>query len=147
MRSVTPKQHTHERLSTIEALSPGSDRAFGLVMTTVFALLAGFSAWHAGAWWPWLTVIALLFLASAWLRPGLLAPLNKAWFRFGLLLHAVINPLVMGLLFFCAVTPTGWIIRLRGKDLLRLKRMPQVDSYWIARRPPGPAPQTMKDQF
>src|SRR5262245_9707521 len=82
-------------------------------MTTVFALLAGFSAWHAGMWWPWLAVIALLFLVSVWFRPGLLAPLNKAWFRFGLALHAIINPMVMGILFFGAVTPTGWIMRLR----------------------------------
>src|SRR5262245_7235933 len=128
-------------------LSPGSDRSFGLVMTGVFVLLASINAWHAGIWWPWMVAIAALFLASAWLRPGLLKPLNKAWFRFGLALHAIINPMVMGILFFGAVTPTGWIMRLRGKDLLRLKRVPQVDSYWIARRPPGPAPQTMKEQF
>jgi hypothetical protein len=34
-----------------------------------------------------------------------------------------------------------------GKDLLRLKREPGADSYWIVRQPPGPAPETMKDQF
>ena len=70
----------------------------------------------------------LLFLACALVCPAVLKPLNWAWFRFGLLLHAVVNPIVMGLLFFVAVTPTGWIMRLRGKDLLRLKREPQSDT-------------------
>jgi len=116
-------------------------------MTAVFVLLASINAWHAGILWPWLTGIATLCLASAWLRPELLRPLNHVWFRFGLALHAIINPMVMGLLFFGAVTPTGWIMRARGKDLLHLQRSPRLDSYWILRRPPGPAPQTMKDRF
>jgi len=51
------------------------------------------------------------------------------------------------LVFFGTVLPTGLIMRLMGKDLLRLKREPEADSYWIRRRPPGPAPETMKDQF
>jgi hypothetical protein len=34
-----------------------------------------------------------------------------------------------------------------GKDMLRLKWRPDADSYWIPRQPPGPAPETMKDQF
>ena len=61
--------------------------------------------------------------------------------------HAVVNPIIMGLIFFVAVTPTALIMRARGKDLLRLKREPQADSYWIVRQPPGPAPETLKDQF
>ena len=53
----------------------------------------------------------------------------------------------MGLLFYLVVTPTGLVMRMLGKDLLRLRFDPQAKSYWIERRPPGPAPETMKDQF
>ena len=65
----------------------------------------------------------------------------------GLLLQRVVNPIVMALLFYGTVLPTGLIMRMMGKDLLRLKRQPDAASYWIARVPPGPSPETMKDQF
>jgi large-conductance mechanosensitive channel len=141
------EQATHERLRRGEVLAPGSDRAFGLVMAAAFALISLASWWYAGAWWPWTGGLALLFLVCALGHPPLLKPLNRAWFRLGLVLHAVINPIVMGLIFFLAVTPTGWIMRARGKDLLRLRREPDSESYWIVRNPPGPAPETLKDQF
>jgi hypothetical protein len=53
----------------------------------------------------------------------------------------------MGLLFFGAVLPTGFVMRALGKDPLRLKIEGNRESYWVKRRPPGPAPETMKDQF
>jgi len=141
------EQSTHERLSRGELVVPGSERSFGFVMAAALALLSAVNWWYGGAWWPWVGSLAVLFLIAALAYPPVLGPINRAWFRLGLLLHAVINPIVMGLVFFTAVTPTGWIMRLRGKDLLRLKREPDRDSYWIARQPPGPAPATLKDQF
>jgi hypothetical protein len=81
------------------------------------------------------------------LRPAVLNPLNRVWLKFGLLLHKVVNPAIMALLFYGTVLPTGLIMRAMGKDLLRLKREPDAASYWIVRAPPGPAPETMKDQF
>jgi len=59
----------------------------------------------------------------------------------------VVNPVVMALLFYGTVLPTGLVMRALGKDLLRLKRQPEATSYWIMRAPPGPASETMKDQF
>ncbi len=141
------EQQTHERLSADEQVSPGSERSFGVLMAAVFALISLINWWHDGEWWPWTGLVTLLFLTAALAHPPVLKPLNWAWFKFGLLLHAVINPIVMGLLFFGVVTPTAWVMRARGKDLLRFKREPERDSYWIKREPPGPAPETMKDQF
>jgi hypothetical protein len=59
----------------------------------------------------------------------------------------VVSPVIMGLLFFVAVTPTALIMRLAGKDPLRLRFDPEARTYWIDRRPPGPEPQTMRNQF
>ena len=70
----------------------------------------------------------------------MLNPLNRIWLKFGLLLHRVVNPVIMALLFYGTVLPTGLIARAMGKDLLRLKREPNADSYWIVRAPPGPSP-------
>jgi hypothetical protein len=138
---------THERLVREETVRGSSDRSFGLVFAVVFAIIG---------LWPllgdrdiriWSLAIALVFLAAAVLRPALLAPLNRLWTRFGLLLHRFVNPIIMGLLFYLVVTPTGLVMRMLGKDLLRLRFDRQAKSYWIDRRPPGPAPETMKDQF
>ena len=141
-------QHsTHETLSREEPVVAGSDRSFGIVMAVACALLSLLNWWYGGRWWPWTAGIASLFLAAALIVPSMLKPVNRIWLKFGLLLHRVVNPIVMALLFYGTVLPTGVIMRAMGKDLLRLRRQPDADSYWIVRRPPGPAPETMKDQF
>ncbi|MGH6869547.1 MAG: hypothetical protein ACREDA_11905, partial [Methylocella sp.] len=70
-----------------------------------------------------------------------------AWFNLGSALNMIVNPIVMGLLFFGAVVPFGWYLRWKGKDLLRLKIKRDASSYWIEREPPGPSPGTFKKQF
>jgi hypothetical protein len=59
----------------------------------------------------------------------------------------VISPVVLALIFFLCITPIGWIMRVAGKDTLRLRFEPDADTYWIARQPPGPPPDTLKNQF
>jgi hypothetical protein len=141
------EQSTHEAFSRDEKIVAGSDRSFGLVMSVALAAVTLLNAWHAGRIWPWTGGVALLFLAAALLRPSILHPLNLLWLKFGLLLHRIVNPVVMTLLFYGTILPTGIVMRLMGRDLLRLKLMPDADSYWIARTPPGPAAETLKDQF
>ncbi len=138
---------THESFSRDEQPAAGSDRSFGIVMGCALAIISLINWWYGGGWWIWTLGAAALFIVVALIHAPLLAPLNRLWLQFGLLLHKVVNPIVMGLVFFGTVLPTGLIMRLLGKDLLRLKRDPDADSYWIRRRPPGPAPETMKDQF
>jgi len=140
-------QQTHESYIRQEANEPGSNRSFGFVMAAAFALLALYNGWHEGRAWPWLAALAAIFLATGLLYPAALRPLNKIWFRFGLLLHKVVSPVILALMFYVVIMPIGLTMRAFGKDAMRLKREPNLDSYWIVRRPPGPAPQTMKDQF
>jgi hypothetical protein len=141
------KQDTHENFRREEALAPGSDRSFAMVIAAALAGFAAFDGWREGAIWPWLAACAAAMAAIGIVRPAALRPLNRAWFRLGLAMHAVVNPLVMGLIFFGAVLPTGLVMRALGHDLLRLKRDPRCDTYWIVRHPPGPAPETMTEQF
>jgi hypothetical protein len=138
---------THEDLTREKPGGPGSERSFAIVIAVALTMVAGVNFWHAGRVWPGLALVAGLLLLAGYFAPALLRPLNWAWFRFGLLLHAVINPIIMGAIFYGAVLPTGLVMRARGSDLLRLRREPDGKSYWIAREPPGPAPDTMKDQF
>jgi hypothetical protein len=144
---VKADQSTHESFSREEEIVTGSDRSFGFVMAGAFGLLSALNAWHAGRIWPWTAALAVAFLFAALLRPAVLVPLNRIWLKFGLLLHKIVNPVVMALLFYGTVLPTGLVARAMGKDLLRLRREPEAESYWIVRTPPGPAPESMKDQF
>jgi hypothetical protein len=131
-------------------IATSSDRSFGIVFAVVFAIIGlwpvlfGDTARGARGW---SLAIAAAFLVVALVRPGLLAPLNRLWTKFGLLLHRIVSPLVMGLLFFAVITPMAVAIRLTGKDLLQLKHDPEAESYWIPRVPPGPAPETIKNQY
>jgi hypothetical protein len=145
MNSRAPS--THEVFEREEKIVAGSDRSFGLVMAGAFTVVTALNAWHAGRVWPWTAGLAVLFLIAALARPALLNPLNRIWLKFGLLLHKIVNPVIMALLFYGTVLPTGLVLRAMGRDLLRLKREPDAASYWIVRAPPGPAPDTMKDQF
>lgn len=138
---------SHENFLRDETVSTGSDRSFGLLMAAVFVVLTLLNAWDDGRAWPVLGVVALLFLMAALLVPAALNPLNRAWLKFGLLLHKLVSPIVMGVVFYGTVLPTGLVMRAMGKDLLRLKLQPEAGSYWIVRQPPGPAPKTMEDQF
>lgn len=138
---------THEDFREKSEVKQGSDKSFGLVFAAVFALIGLWPLFKGGELRLWALVLGALFLAVSFLRPSLLKPLNRVWFLFGLLLHKIVSPLIMGLLFFLTVTPTGLIMRALGKDPLRLKRDPNATSYWIVRDPPGPDAGGMSRQF
>jgi hypothetical protein len=137
----------HENYTRNEIVTGASDRSFGIVMTAAFTLMSLLNWWHQGHGWRWTIGIAAVFLAATLFYPGVLKPLNQLWLKLGMLLHKVVNPIVMALVFFGTVLPTGLVMRALRTDPLRLKREPNVDSYWIERCPPGPAPESMKDQF
>ncbi len=108
-------QSTHENFSRDEEIVVGSDRTFGLVMAGAFAVVSALNVWHAGRIWPWTATLASIFVVAALLRPALLNPLNRIWMKFGLLLHKVVNPVIMALLFYGTVLPTGLIMRAHGQ--------------------------------
>lgn len=128
-------------------VAAGSNRSFGIVFAVLFAIVALLPLVSGHAPRLWAGAVAVVLTAIALLAPQFLAPLNRLWFRFGLLLHRVVTPLIMGLIFFTTVVPVGWLLRLFGKDVLNLKRDPSAASYWIVRQPPGPEPGSMSRQF
>lgn len=125
----------------------GSDRNFGFVFAAFFALVALLPLWHGHPVRLWALAVGVLFLLAALFAPQSLAPLNRLWFRLGLLLHKVVNPIVMGALFFGTITPMAWFMRRRGTSPIDTRAHPERASYWTERDPPGPTPQSMSQQF
>ena len=139
----------HEQLNKRDDVKAPTERSFGITFAVVFALLAAFTYWHRGATMVFYTVIivSLVFTVVTLVATRLLRPLNLIWLKFGLLLHRVVNPVIMGLLFFVVFTPMGVAMRSIGVDLLRLKRKPGTDTYWISRRGEAIQDSSMKNQF
>ena len=121
----------------------GSNRSFGIVFFIVFLAIAIYPLLNQDEVRIWSLIISLVFLVLGLLNSKLLNPLNKIWFRFGLFLGKIISPLVMGIIFFFVVTPTGVLMKLLNKDLLNLK-FNKKKTYWIEKNEPK---SKMKNQF
>ena len=121
----------------------GSNKNFGIVFFIVFLLIAIYPLINNGELRIWSLITAIIFLILGLINSKVLTPLNKLWFKFGLLLGKVVSPLIMGIIFFFVVTPTAFIMRIIGKDLLNLK-FNNKKTYWIEKTDPK---SKMKNQF
>jgi Saxitoxin biosynthesis operon protein SxtJ len=143
------KPSFHEDFSRADEVKSGSDRGFGLTVGGILLLIALVRAYFYGLGWVQygLGGIAVALLALGLIAPGSLRGLNRAWMKLGLILFKVVNPIVLALIYATTMVPIGLVMRATGHDPLRLRLDPEADSYWIPRDPPGPAPETMINQF
>ena len=139
----------HEDLSRAAPVEGGSDRAFGLTVGGILLLIAAGRAAFGGVAWleGGCALAGLLLVGFGMIAPARLAPLNRLWTRLGVLLAKVVSPVALGLIYVLGIVTTGLIMRLLGKDPLRLRFDPAAADYWVRRRPPGPDPKTMSQQF
>tara|TARA_B110000263_G_C14876640_1_gene315455 strand:- start:28 stop:432 length:405 start_codon:yes stop_codon:yes gene_type:complete len=126
------------------ATEKSSEKSFGVVFSIVFLIIALYPLTSSASIHIWPLAISALFLLLAFLAPAILILPNKLWFKFGMLLGSIVAPIVMALVYFITVLPIGLIMRLLGKDLLKLKLDKSAKSYWIERREPIGS---MKNQF
>ena len=116
-----------------EVVGP-SNRSFGLVFTVVFTIVALLPLWRGAPPRWWAVAVAAVFGGLALLWPRALAPANHVWLRIGLLRHRIVNPIVMGAIFYLVVTPFGLGMRLLGKGPAAMRPADRAaTSYWIAR--------------
>jgi hypothetical protein len=125
----------HDTPQDQEASEAGSNRGFGCTVGSILIAIGAVKGFSAGA----ATMTVSLFVAIGALlvlfgvvAPARLAPLKRLWLRLGMVMAAVVNPIVLAILFLLVVTPLAWLMRLLGKRPLRLAREPAAASYWIA---------------
>ena len=121
-----------------------SNKNFGIVFFIFFIIVSVWLFFKNGEFIIWPIIVAVVFLILGLTNSKLLTPLNKAWNQFGILLGYFIAPIVMGIIFFLVVTPTGLVVRVMGKDLLRLKKNKDKKTYWIHK---DDYKTSMKNQF
>jgi saxitoxin biosynthesis operon SxtJ-like protein len=142
-----PAVALHERIDRADEIRASSDRSFGLIFAAVGAALALWPLLDADPPRWWLLAAALALFAVSLAIPRVLRPLNRIWERIGLLLHHIVSPIILAIVYFLVLTPLGLAIRLAGRDPLRRRRDTSASTYWISRQPPGPAPKSMSRQF
>ena len=121
-----------------------SEKSFGVILAIVFLIISLYPLTNAKELHLWALIVSAVFLLLAFVAPKALAFPNKLWFKFGLLLGSIIAPIVMAMVYFITVLPTGIIMRVLGKDILKQKLDKSAKSYWIERREPIGS---MKNQF
>ena len=123
-----------------------SNKKFGFFFTLIFAAASAYFYNSENMTWSFVFVTAsFVFLVITVVRDVLLLPLNKLWMRFGFLLGIIISPLVLGVIFFGLFTPIATLMRLGGRDELRLK-LSNRSSHWISRSEPIKS-ESFKNQF
>ena len=125
-------------------IKTSSNRSFGLVFFVVFLIVALWPLKHEEDIRLWSLALSIIFFILGILNSKLLTPLNKLWFKFGIFLGSIVSPIIMGVVYFIVVTPTGVFMRLLGKDLLKTNKIKSTSTYWIKR---DKQHSTMKKQF
>lgn len=110
-----------------------SNKKFGLFFSGLFLITSGYLYWVPNAEWAFFSfAMAIIFLAVSLLKDDLLLPLNWLWMRLGFLLGTIVSPIILGLIFFGLFFPMACVMRLGGRDELKLNRRDQK-SYWVSR--------------
>jgi hypothetical protein len=139
---------SHEPIRSHKHIVGPTNRSFGLVFSAFFILFAVWPLiWRGESPRLWAGGVAAIFLILALFASEALAPLNKLWLKLGLTLQLIFSPIIMALLFYTAVTPTAFVMRLFGHDPLKLRYDADLPSYWIERKPSGPKRDSFKKQY
>lgn len=130
--------------TNFKEIEHSSPKSFGVVFSIFFLIISLYPLINSKSIHIWALIISGIFLFLALVVPKSLSLLNKLWFKFGMLLGSIISPIVMALIYFLTVLPTGIIMRLLKKDLLNQKIDKNSNSYWIHR---SEKMNSMKNQF
>ena len=120
-----------------------SNKNFGIIFFIVFLLIGIWPLINNGEIRKWSLIIAIIFLILGVLNSKILTPLNNLWMKLGIILGNIIAPIIMALIFFGVVTPTGLLLKLFRKDILKLKKN-KSDTYWLKK---DNMKSSMKNQF
>jgi hypothetical protein len=127
-----------------------TNRSFGLTVGGILFALGVVRSLSKGS--PDLLAALLLVIGGALFILGLfkaawLTGANRAWMRLGAFMARIVNPVVLLLIYLVAFIPVGILMRLKGYNPLRQKRVPKTDSYWIVRKKTDDPASGMLNQF
>ena len=102
---------------------------FAAIVVVVFGIVIPLLTGNGFVWIPW--AIGGIFALWGTSAPATVRPFYRLWMRFGMLMSAVVNRVVLGIVFYLILLPFGLVFRIRGIDLLRRKWDPKLESYRV----------------
>jgi hypothetical protein len=127
--------------------TPKDLREFGLTVGAVFGILSAIFIWREKSYWIYTCIASAVLILPALLIPCMLKPAHKTWMTLAILMGSVVTPIVLGVLFFVAITPFGLLMKITGKDLLDLKFEKDKPSYWKPKQTRKFSPEDYEKQF
>lgn len=107
---------------------------FAFTLAAAFSVLSVIAAWRGRVLTAEVTfVVGGLLLLLGLAVPTRLGPLQRAWMALGRAIGKVTSPIVMGAIYYLALTPIAYLRRTFGRS--PLARNPDAESYWIPRAP------------
>ena len=125
-----------------------TNKKFGFFCGWVLLLLGLYQAAlnYSSYLWPFLIVLAALIFALAYYKSSIFSTLNRIWFIVGKMMASVMNPLILGSIYFFIITPIAIVTKIFGRDELRMKKM-GTPSYWITKNKADKNSGSMNNQF
>ena len=120
----------------LKALKTGTRelRRFGLMVGSVFLLLAAWFTWRGKFFYPYFLVAGVALVVPGLLVPAALRHVYLVWMALAFALGLVVSTVLLTLFYYLVVTPIGLAARLFGKDFLSERWDRRAESYWIAVR-------------
>jgi hypothetical protein len=124
-----------------------SNKSFGFFFFTIF-LIIGLYLIYVNKYFFALSILIfaiIIFLVTVF-KASALHSLNLLWYKFGILLGKIINPIVLGSIFFFILTPISVIFKIFKRDELQLKFKQEL-TYWKSRKNISNINEFFKQQF
>lgn len=127
-------------------LTAAQGRRFGLTVGAAFLVLGGIVWWRghlttSGVF----SGLGLVLLLAGLLIPTHLGPVERAWMRLAYAISRVTTPIVMAVIYFVVITPTGLLRRTIGSN--PLSHVEHESSFWKPRPPNARRSASMERQF
>lgn len=130
-----------------EAVKLPTNFSFGLFFAVIFIALA---TWAFSKDLLRLSLMAafsaIIFLAATLFFSKVLSPLNHLWYQFGIMLGNIVNPIILGFIYFFLISPISFFARLFGRDELKMGKQ-FSDTFWVDRSPKNISPDSFKNQY
>jgi carbamoyltransferase len=113
-------------------------RKFGFVMAGSFTVISAILFIKGSGLLPFSACLSAVFLISASLFPGILRPIERFWMKLASIMGSIMSRILLTLVYFLAVVPTGFLLRIFGMKPLKLDFDTSKKTYWVDIDTAGP---------
>ena len=108
-------------------------RSFGLILAGGFSVIGLAPLIRGHNIRIWALAVAVIFGLLGLIVPQILKPVFRVWMALGEVLAWINTRIILTILYYALIVPIGMILRMNGKDPMRLKFDREATTYRIIR--------------